>query len=306
MKGIDTTVSSITVAQMDAANMDFICRYILNAPGSSLNKQITKPEVARFSAGGKLIVSNFEWGERPPDTVAEGKAHARDFLNWAADFNAPDWSPCYFSLDANNAAGTYENYFHGVCDVITPERSAMYGNGACYRNLLAKKLISYAWQSKSSGYAGNHTTTGANLVQRLATANVGGHQVDVNDALTPLFGGWVLGMADPNGEDMAITDPDVEKIVAGVVAVFMDAANRTDAQGRALGNAVFALVRGADGFPNPDPATSSPGHAALAGLLASMNTAILAIPTTTVPAAPVDYVALAKAVNDDAAARLAE
>jgi hypothetical protein len=34
--------------------------------------------------------------------------------------------------------------------------------------------------------------------------------------------------------------------------------------------------------------------------------AIAKIPTTTVPAAPIDYAALAKAVNDDAAKRLAE
>jgi hypothetical protein len=299
MKGIDTTVSSITVAQMDAANMDFICRYILNAPGSSLNKQITKPEVARFSAGGKLIVSNFEWGERPPDTVAEGKAHARDFLNWAADFNAPDWSPCYFSLDANNAAGTYENYFHGVCDVITPERSAMYGNGACYRNLLAKKLISYAWQSKSSGYAGNHTTTGANLVQRLATANVGGHQVDVNDALTPLFGGWVLGMADPNGEDMAITDADVAKILH-VDGIIPNPGYRGDSPAHTPpGTNTFVAWQ--------TLVLESAANAAAAYAQAKANAvAIAKIPLTTVPAAPVDYAALAKAVNDDAAARLAE
>lgn len=198
-KVADFTSRNLTGKVLVAEGYSGACRYIKNAPVSgALDKEMRAAEVAEKSAAGCRLVANFEWGERPADTVSEGQRHAGVFLQWCQDVNAPDWAPCYFSLDSNNPDGSYHSYFTGVVrELGTPARAGVYGNGACYRSLLKADLVTLAWHSKSSSYAGNHDTTGANLVQRLATATVGGYTVDVNDAKTVYYGGWLLGEDDP-------------------------------------------------------------------------------------------------------------
>ncbi len=293
----DFTQRDITGREVLAAGAIGCMRYIANAPIVGANdKEIRKAEVEEKSAAGCRVGANFEWGERPTDSIATGQRHAGVFLQWCDDVGAPDWAPCYFSLDANNPAGAYHAYFTGIVREVGLSRSGVYGNGACYRSLLDAGLASLTWQSKSHSYAGNSASgpwPNTNLVQLLPTKRVGGHDVDVNTVLTPNWGGFLLGEDDP----MALNNTDV------------------------------ATILHADGIiPNPAYRSDSPAHTppgtnqfvawqtlvlesainasnAVAGLNA-LKAAVAKIPTTAVPSQPVDLDALAAKVADLLAARL--
>jgi hypothetical protein len=176
-------------------------------------------------------------------------------------------------------------------------RSGVYGNGACYRSLLNAGLVSLTWQSKSHSYAGNSASgpwPDTNLVQLYPTQSVGGHQVDVNTVLTPYWGGWLLG--EENSMTLAKADADVvwhDDIVPNTAA--------DDATTNPTTQAAFAL-----GDTRARVIILGKSVAALKTELDALKTAVAKIPTTAAPAAPLDPAALAaiaKAVNDDLAAR---
>jgi hypothetical protein len=298
---LDFTQRDISGAEVLAAGAVGCCRYILNAPIAGANdKECRADEVAEKSAAGCRLAANFEWGERPTDDIATGQRHAGLFLGWCDAVGAPDWAPCYFSQDANNPAGAYHTYFTGVVREIGLSRSGVYGNGAMYRSLLSAGLVSWAWQSKSSGYAGNSTTTGANLVQQLATKAVGGHQVDVNHTQTALWGGWLLGEVDP----MAGIDSTDVATILHTDGIIPNPGYRADSPSHTPpGTNAFVAWQ--------TIATEAAAHAyyahqdvlaaiakidALAKQVAELSAAGGASPG-------IDYAALAKAVNDDAATR---
>jgi hypothetical protein len=207
--GIDTTDRTLTGKTLKAAGFEFACRYVLNAPGPNhIDKQMTAAEVREKSAAGIRIVSNFEWDPIPRNTVAEGKAHARAFLDAHSDLRGPDWAPCYYSVDTPAGAGSFDNYARGWADILGPERCGCYGDGSLFRALKKAGLITLAWQSLSTSFPGNNNHTGANLVQT-SSGHVAGHAVDFNSAKSAYYGGWLLGEANPNppkGSDVELTD----------------------------------------------------------------------------------------------------
>jgi hypothetical protein len=286
---LDFTERDITGKEVLAAGAVGCCRYILNAPTGTLDKECRAAEVAEKSAAGCRLAANFEWGERPTDDIATGQRHAGLFLGWCDAVGAPDWAPCYFSQDWNNPAGAYHSYFTGVVREIGLARSGVYGNGAMYRSLLSAGLVSWAWQSKSSGYAGNSTTTGANLVQQLATKEVGGHQVDINHTQTALWGGWLLGEDDPMGT-AAADDVWNDDIIPNTAAA--DAATNPTTQAKyALGDTRARVIG------------LGKSVAALKTELDEIKTAVSQLSAAGGANPAIDYAALAKAVNDDAATR---
>lgn len=294
-KVADFTQRDITGNELKAAGFVGCCRYILNAPGSDLDKEMRTAEVQEKSAAGCRMAANFEWGEHPTNDIATGQRHAGLFLGWVDAVGAPDWIPCYFSLDANNPAGSYHAYFTGVLrELGSVSRSGVYGNGACYRSLLNAGLVSLTWQSKSHSYAGNSATgpwPDTNLVQLLPTTTVGGHQVDVDTVLTPYWGGWLLGEEDPMGTAAAddVWHDDIIPNTAGA-----DAATNPTTQ------AAFAL-----GDTRARTILLGQSVAALKTELDALKLAVSKIPTTTVPAAPADTAAIAAAVDKLIAARYA-
>lgn len=219
--GIDTASRDVTGAFLVANSYEFACRYILNTPGSTFDKETSYAELQEKSKAGCRVVANFEWGEKPDDTISKGQEHAGHFLQWIEDNpGVPKRAPCYFSLDQNYPAGAYHNYFTGVLRELGSDlsRSAMYGNGACARSLLKADLISLWWQSKSLSYAGNHLASdstkwdhsGATMYQKVAAIKLQGADCDVNITQADYYGGWLLGEEDPN---MAISPDDVKAIL---------------------------------------------------------------------------------------------
>lgn len=206
-RGIDTTDGSLTGKQIVTAGLAFAARYVADAPGG-IRKMATAAEVREKSAAGCRLVSNFEFGAVPPNTVQAGKDHANIFLQSPMGQLGPEWAPCLYSVDTSAGAGAFNNYAHGWADVLGPERCGVYGDGALYRDLLRQGLVSYAWQSMSLSFPGNSDHTGANIVQT-GRGTVAGHAVDFNNAMTPLYGSWLIGEENPsmpmtlNAEDQA-------------------------------------------------------------------------------------------------------
>lgn len=217
IRGVDTTDRSLTGAILARNGYAFACRYVRNAPvASPTDKQWTRDEVAEKSAAGVRVVPNFEFGERPANSKATGRAHANIFLEELDSVGGPGWSPCYFSADYPAQPHDLDLYYEGIADTIGPGRSGAYTNGALFRQLKADGLITLAWQSMSKSYPGNHDSAGrwdhrgADIIQT-GRGSVAGHDCDFNTAVIDLYGGWLLGEEDPT---MAFT---LDEIATAVV-----------------------------------------------------------------------------------------
>src|SRR5262245_53660441 len=115
-KGVDFTDRRLTGAVLHAHGYSFACRYVQNASTGNLDKEMTAAEVREKSAAGIRIVSNWELDGNPANTVAEGRAHARAFLERHHALGGPDWAPCYYSIDRPATAGSFDQYARGWAD----------------------------------------------------------------------------------------------------------------------------------------------------------------------------------------------
>ena len=81
-------------------------------------------------------------------------------------------------------------------------------------------------------------------------------------------------------EASAVTSPvDLSaKALGDITQIFIHAANRDTPDGRALGNALSNLQRGADGYTTPSPPSSAPGASFLKPQLDAITEAVAAIP----------------------------
>lgn len=282
IKGVDSTERSLTGAILKANGYAFACRYVQNAPGSSLDKEMSAAEVREKSAAGIRIVSNWEWGAAPANLQSLGRQHAQAFLARHKLLGGPDWAPCYYSIDTPATAGSYNNYAQGWLDIMPVERLGVYGDGALFRQLKADGFVTYAWQSMSRSFPGNHTSAGtwdhrgADIIQT-TSGHVDGHSCDFDTAVVGNYGGWLLGEDDP----MALDNTDADLV------------------------ADHTLTR--DGHIQN---MAAPGDFVSLGTWSGqVNTALTnlaaAVAKLQAGTGTIDYAVLAKAVNDDAAKRLA-
>ena len=224
-KGCDFTSRSLTGATLKADGYAFCCRYVLNAPGGTLDKQMSAAEVREKSAHGIRIVSNFEWQAVPPNSRATGKEHATACKAQLRRLRAPAWAPVYYSVDTAAHADDFNAYARGWRDVYPADQLGVYGDGALFRQLKADGFVKYAWQSMSFSFPGNHNAdgrtwnhAGADIIQT-GNGTINGHSVDFDTATVTHYGGWLLGESDPNTptpppeEDMALTKEDVNLLL---------------------------------------------------------------------------------------------
>lgn len=194
-KGADYTSNKMAVSALKASGISFVCRYLSGNPGGW--KELSKSEAQRYSAGGILVVSNWETDGKPANTIAKGEADARAALKEAVACGMPDGRPIYFSIDSDVPVSSKDNYFAGLCAVLGANRVGIYGSSGIVRHVMGKGLAKWGWRTMSTGWTGGSDTTGMQIRQTHQT-RVGGILVDLNDGLVPDVGGWLVGGPVPS------------------------------------------------------------------------------------------------------------
>lgn len=195
IRGVDTIDHTLTGAILKPNGFHFVCRYYAGHT-SKIGKEITAAEVVEKSKAGIYIVSNWEQTGKPANTVAEGKAHATDWLAQQKEVDGVDWAAVYYSIDESIAPDGMDNYATGWADVIGPHRCGVYGEGNIIRRLKAAGRVRLGWLSMSTAWPGSTNHTGADIIQT-GSGKVAGHDVDFGTAMVADYGGWLLGQADP-------------------------------------------------------------------------------------------------------------
>lgn len=303
IKGVDTTDRTLTGATLKANGYAFVCRYYQYG-GTNPGKQLTAAEAREKTAAGIRIVANYETDGNPANTIATGERHARNFLAQHADVGGPDWAPCYFSIDVNpRRADAFDSYAKGLRSVLGPGRVGVYGASALVRHWVAAGLAKYAWRTMSTAWLGGSVSTGCALIQT-GGGHVAGHNVDFDTALAADYGGWLQGEADPN---MALTQADANLVVATLVKDpnFQALIWRVAAEVNNSATVASGPTKGEVNQLGAQLAKILSQASSNGGGITALTTAVAKLPTSAAPAAPADVAAIANAVADLLAARLA-
>src|ERR1700693_5021856 len=122
-------VSGPSIADMKAAGVGFVCRY-LSEVNPQTEVKILKPDEAKaLSAAGIAIVSNYEWyATRSLEGAASGAYDAHIAEAQHANCGGSATRPIYFSVDVDVDGAQVADYFKGIASVIGKARTGAYGS----------------------------------------------------------------------------------------------------------------------------------------------------------------------------------
>ena len=188
--GIDYSFGSgLSVGQMHAAGVTFVCRYLDYLPNG---KVINRAEFANLTAGGLHVVLNWEGTGR--DLVRGrrgGVADATEANRQVAALGAAG-CPIYFSpVDYDAPPGDQimiNSYFDGVASVIGKARTGMYGGYWPLKRALDAGKVTWAWQTYA--WSGGNWDSRCHIQQYQNSARLGPAEVDYDRSMKPDFGGW--------------------------------------------------------------------------------------------------------------------
>lgn len=173
-----------------AAGYRFVVRY-LTAGGPGLpGKLLTVAEYADLQAHGIAIVANWETtANRMKAGYDAGNTDARRADAVLRSLGHPADRPVYFSADFDATPGdqvAIDAYLNGVADVISHNRTGVYGSYYVVQRCFNNGTARWAWQT--GAWSGGQREPRAHLYQRIGTVAVGGVPCDVNEALQADFG----------------------------------------------------------------------------------------------------------------------
>src|SRR6266705_883246 len=191
-------VSGPPIADMKAAGVSFVCRYLSYVNNLTQVKLLTPPEATALSQAGISIVSNYEWyavGNNGIPRVLEGFASGVQDAQIAALQHAacggPASRPIYFSVDVDIAGSQCAEYFKGIASVIGKARTGAYGSYRVLEYLFNAGLSSWGWQTYAWSYGAWEPR--AHIQQYLNGVSMSGHSVDYNRSIKSDFGQWQVG-----------------------------------------------------------------------------------------------------------------
>lgn len=291
--GVDYSVSRPGAAALKAAGYTFACRYLAAGSAKNAAKALTKAEADQLRAGGIDLVSNWEVATNAAlKGRAQGIADAKAAAAKHVAAGGPVTRPIYFSVDfdATEAQQTAINaYFDGVISVIGLARAGAYGGYWVVSRLFDAGKIRWGWQTYA--WSGGHWDTRAQLRQVKNGITVNGADCDRNEAHADDFGQW--GYVTTMEDEMAITDAQAYNaqntplcIAEMLPTVGVMAEDKTTKGVENKLTTTLNAIKEAVTAPTPVTVDATAVATALAGSQDFLK-------------------ALAKAVNDDAAARLA-
>lgn len=313
-------VSPPPVAAMRAAGVTGLSRYLSWADKrDTLHKVIHRPEYDALRADGFDVLLNWEYSARDwMGGASAGKAHAAEAVRQAkalgypvgcaipgsADFNmtSAEWGSAgrayAQAYAAGIKAGGYIAGVYGPWDVLT----------------WCQQLGGFGmfWQSMSTAWSGGRNAKlwpGAHLRQRRQTY-IGGVDCDINDVIQADYGQHTASQEEIVAVLLNITLPD-GKNQTGVTDGLggwrwvrdLDAlAEAEGAFGTTIRQVTVDMARRAYGIPMADDGTVTPPEAPVA--ITDEQLDALAQKVAASMPKPPTAAETAKAVNDDAAARL--
>jgi Domain of unknown function (DUF1906) len=261
-------------------------RYV-GTPGRP--KNLTAPEVAYRAQHGTDQAFVYEAGAGwmlGGRTVGEDAAIAAH--NDLTKLGQP-YRVIYFACDIDvtdaGQLAAVDACLDGAAQVIGRSMVGIYGEADVIDHCMANGRAAFGWQTRA--WSGGRVSPRACLLQQVGYVYPAGVQCDKSTILRDDWGQW------PLGDEMPLTDADAK--------VLWDHGVPNPASG-VVQSAAQRLLDA-----NDDSAVKAVGVqvAGLSADLAAVSAKVDALVTSGVPVT-VDYAALAKAVNDDAAARLAQ
>ena len=186
-------------AAIAAAGYGFVCRYLTDGGPDLPDKLVTAAEYDDLQAQGIAIVVT--WETTPTRMLGGYSAGSDDALiadQTALALGHPGDRPVYFSCDFDAAPtdqAAIDSYLTGVADVISLDRTGVYGSYYVVQRCFDNKTAGWAWQT--SAWSGGQREPRAHLYQRTGTVTVGGVNCDVNEALQADFGQYPITTISP-------------------------------------------------------------------------------------------------------------
>lgn len=201
IEGVDYAWSRPNITQLAAAGKRFACRY--GGPGSA-GKQLDRGEAQRLSAAGISIVAN---AEGAADGLLGGWSAG---VSWAraaeahfAKCGMPPGRPIYLSVDFDATSGQWPavaNALRGAASVLGAARVGVYGGRRAIEWARRDGVAQWFWQTYA--WSGGVWVAGNHLEQYRNGVELAGATVDLNRALATDYGQWKIGDGDVDAEDV--------------------------------------------------------------------------------------------------------
>jgi hypothetical protein len=193
--GLDYAGGRIAGADLKAAGVAFVCRYLSDGGTSLPNKQLQPAEAADLMANGIEIVSNWETNAQMMlGGYQQGITDANAARAQQVACGGPPGATVYFSADFD-AAPTQQTainqYLQGCCDALGgPGHVGIYGSYYVGMRALNAGVCSYFWQTEA--WSGGSVDSRVAIIQRnqVGYKTVSGVQCDINEAHADDIGQW--------------------------------------------------------------------------------------------------------------------
>lgn len=192
IQGCDYSFSKPTPAQLRAAGMRFVIRYI-GTPQSA--KNLTRAEADALQAAGLALVSNYEAGNAGwmQGGYAAGVAAANAAHPDAVRCGMPPTRPIYFSADYNATLDQYKTQIkpclEGAGSVLGgPGRVGVYGSVYVVTWAMQDGVADWGWQTYA--WSQGQWYPNAQLQQWKNGQPLGSGTVDYDRALVGDYGQW--------------------------------------------------------------------------------------------------------------------
>ena len=174
------------IADLKAAGIVAVSRYLAWYPPGSPGKVILKPEYDALRAAGIEVVLNWEsTGTSYTGGYAQGVKDGAEARRQARALGHPDTRPIIQSVDTGiQPSQVLYDYQRGFNDGGGVGIQGFYGDAACADALFARALISVFWQANARGWPGSSVDDPrAALIQRTSKshANLPANQYDESD-----------------------------------------------------------------------------------------------------------------------------
>lgn len=190
-QGLDY-VHGPSTADLKAAGISFVCRYLSEVNPATQVKLLTPAEAQALSATGIGIVSNFEWyAARATEGHTAGAQDAQLAAQQHAACGGPASRPIYFSVDADVDGTAVADYFRGVASVIGLSRTGAYGSYQVIKYLFDNHLIAWGWQTYA--WSAGQWEPRAHIQQYENNVTIAGASVDRDRSMQADFGQWFAG-----------------------------------------------------------------------------------------------------------------
>ena len=208
---LDYAGGVIRGADLKAAGVTGVCRYLSDGGTNLPHKMLTPAEAADLTANGIQIISNWETrADMMLGGYPQGVADAGAARNQMLACGGPGAAVIYFSCDfdeAPNQQAAVNAYLQGCCDVLGgPGHVGIYGGYWPLMRALNAGVCAYAWQTEA--WSGGNVDSRVNLIQRnqLGYKTISGVQCDINEAHNDDAGQWHKAGEVPDVPD-PVPDP---------------------------------------------------------------------------------------------------